>query len=130
MPSSYDVAPTQDARVVLERVPHDDVLAFAGLYELWPHPAEDEDDPDRWLWTSTVLTTRTSDTRGRIHDRSPAIVPPPTCTTTGRTPPSPTSISSNRSSTPCPSRDRPPTRCPPRSNPPPNNSPDLLTPAT
>lgn len=25
------------------------LLAMAGLYELWPDPAKDHDDPDRWL---------------------------------------------------------------------------------
>lgn len=36
----------------------DPVLAMAGLYELWPDPSKAEDDPDRWLWTTTVLTTQ------------------------------------------------------------------------
>ncbi|WP_432564959.1 SOS response-associated peptidase [Kineococcus sp. SYSU DK003] len=64
------------------KVPHflhatdDDVLSFAGLYELWPDPAKDEDDPDRWLWTFTILTTQASDALGHIHDRTPVIVPP------------------------------------------------------
>jgi len=63
-------------------VPHflhgadDDVLAFAGLYELWPDPATAEDDPDRWLWTFTILTTQATDALGHIHDRTPVIVPP------------------------------------------------------
>ncbi|WP_432514523.1 SOS response-associated peptidase [Kineococcus sp. SYSU DK001] len=64
------------------KVPHflhagdDEVLAFAGLYELWPDPAKEEDDPDRWLWTFTILTTRASDALGHIHDRAPVVVPP------------------------------------------------------
>ena len=158
LPASFNIAPTQDARVVLERVPHEEpkaqavrqlrtlrwglvpawakdvkignrminarvetvtekpafkraaakrrllvpadgyyewekreggakvphflhdadgqVLAFAGLYELWPDPAKDEDDPDRWLWTFTVLTTQATDALGHIHERTPVIVPP------------------------------------------------------
>lgn len=65
-----------------QKVPHflhaedDGVLAFAGLYELWPDPAKEEDDPDRWLWTFTILTTRAGDALGHIHDRTPVIVPP------------------------------------------------------
>ncbi|WP_432483915.1 SOS response-associated peptidase [Kineococcus esterisolvens] len=51
-------------------------LTFAGLYELWPDPAKGEDDPDRWLWTFTVVTTRASDALGHIHDRTPLVVPP------------------------------------------------------
>jgi putative SOS response-associated peptidase YedK len=51
-------------------------LAFAGLYELWPDPALPDDDPDKWLWTCTVITTQAADTLGEIHDRCPVIVPP------------------------------------------------------
>jgi putative SOS response-associated peptidase YedK len=51
-------------------------LAFAGLYELWPDPAKAEDDPGRWLWTFTILTTRSTDALGHIHERTPVIVPP------------------------------------------------------
>ncbi|NKR70144.1 SOS response-associated peptidase [Prescottella equi] len=53
----------------------DPVLAMAGLYELWPDPSKAEDDPDRWLWTTTVLTTQATDATGHIHDRSPVILP-------------------------------------------------------
>lgn len=57
---------------------HDDeqLLAFAGLYELWPDPDRAEDDPDRWLWSYTVLTSPAADALGHIHDRSPVVVPP------------------------------------------------------
>ena len=54
---------------------HDDgVLAMAGLYELWPDPQRDHDDPDRWVLSVTVLTTTASDALGHIHDRSPVIL--------------------------------------------------------
>lgn len=52
-----------------------DLLAFAGLYELWPDPARDSDDPQRWLWSYTILTTTAPDSLGYIHDRSPVIIP-------------------------------------------------------
>ena len=51
-------------------------LAFAGLYELWPDPARAEDDPDRWRWTLTIITTQASDELGRIHERTPVVIPP------------------------------------------------------
>jgi putative SOS response-associated peptidase YedK len=51
------------------------VLAMAGLYELWREPGRREDDPGAWLWSTTVLTTRASDDLGRIHDRTPLLVP-------------------------------------------------------
>src|SRR5688500_145996 len=52
------------------------VLAMAGLYEIWKDPTRDEDDPDRFRWTCTVLTTEAEDTLGRIHDRMPMMVEP------------------------------------------------------
>ncbi|MBT1191170.1 SOS response-associated peptidase [Rhodococcoides kroppenstedtii] len=61
------------------KVPHflhtDGVLAMAGLYELWPDPSLDDDDPNKWFWSTTVLTTTATDTLGHIHDRSPVVVP-------------------------------------------------------
>ncbi|MBY6368086.1 SOS response-associated peptidase [Rhodococcoides corynebacterioides] len=61
------------------KVPHflhtDGVLAMAGLYELWPDPSLDDDDPNKWFWSTTVLTTTATDALGHIHDRSPVVVP-------------------------------------------------------
>jgi putative SOS response-associated peptidase YedK len=57
--------------------PKDDgVLAMAGLYEIWRDPAKDEDDPTRFLWTCTVLTTSAEDSLGHIHDRMPLMLSP------------------------------------------------------
>jgi putative SOS response-associated peptidase YedK len=50
------------------------VLAMAGLYELWRDKSKADDDPARWLWTCTVLTTTAEDDLGRIHDRMPLLV--------------------------------------------------------
>jgi putative SOS response-associated peptidase YedK len=50
------------------------VLAMAGLYELWRDPTKADDDPDRWLMTTTVLTTTAEDAVGMIHDRMPMMV--------------------------------------------------------
>jgi putative SOS response-associated peptidase YedK len=52
------------------------VLAMAGLYEIWRDPTRDEDDPERFRWTCTVLTTSAEDELGRIHDRMPLLVEP------------------------------------------------------
>ncbi|MFZ2175381.1 MAG: SOS response-associated peptidase [Rhodococcus sp. (in: high G+C Gram-positive bacteria)] len=54
----------------------DGVLAMAGLYELWPDPDRPDDDPHKWLWTTTVLTTQATDALGHVHDRSPLLLPP------------------------------------------------------
>lgn len=53
-----------------------DVLSMAGLYELWPDPEKAEDDPDRWLWSATVVTTQATGPLGEVHDRAPLILPP------------------------------------------------------
>ncbi len=51
------------------------VLAMAGLYEIWKDPTRDEDDPLRFVWTCTVITTSAEDSVGHIHDRMPLMVP-------------------------------------------------------
>lgn len=51
-------------------------LAMAGLYAIWRDPGRDDEDPDRLLWTCTVITRAAPDTLGHIHDRSPVLVPP------------------------------------------------------
>ncbi|MCW2827244.1 MAG: response-associated peptidase [Marmoricola sp.] len=52
------------------------VLAMAGLYEIWRDPAKAEDDPTRFRWTCTVLTTSAEDSLGHIHDRMPLMLSP------------------------------------------------------
>ncbi|MCW2791844.1 MAG: hypothetical protein JWO76_942 [Nocardioides sp.] len=51
-------------------------LAMAGLYEIWRDPTRDDDDPERFRWTCTVLTTQAEDSLGHIHDRMPMMVEP------------------------------------------------------
>jgi len=51
-------------------------MAMAGLYEIWRDPTRDDDDPQRFLWTATVLTTSAEDSVGHIHDRMPLLVEP------------------------------------------------------
>lgn len=55
--------------------PDGHLLAMAGLYELWRDPVLPDDDPDRWLWTCTVITQQATDLLGEIHDRNPVVVP-------------------------------------------------------
>ena len=52
------------------------VLAMAGLYEIWKDPTRDDDDPEKFRWTCTVLTTEATDEAGRIHDRMPLLLTP------------------------------------------------------
>jgi len=49
-------------------------LAMAGLYEIWRDPTRDDDDPERFRWTCTVITTEAEDELGKIHDRMPLMV--------------------------------------------------------
>ncbi len=49
-------------------------LAMAGLYEIWRDKDKADDDPTRFLWTCTVLTTESEDDVGMIHDRMPLLV--------------------------------------------------------
>ncbi|NUR06652.1 MAG: SOS response-associated peptidase [Nocardioidaceae bacterium] len=49
-------------------------MAMAGLYEIWKDPTRDDDDPQRFSWTCTVLTTTAEDAVGHIHDRMPLLV--------------------------------------------------------
>ncbi|MBB6172152.1 putative SOS response-associated peptidase YedK [Nocardiopsis mwathae] len=52
-----------------------EVLSFAGLYELWPEPdIPDEDDPAKWVWTCTILTRPAPEPLAYIHDRTPVIL--------------------------------------------------------
>ena len=52
------------------------VLAFAGIYELWRDQTMPDGDPDAWLWTAAIITTRAQDEVGRIHDRMPMVIEP------------------------------------------------------
>ena len=56
--------------------PADGVLSFAGLYELWPDPAKDPDDPHRWLWSAAIITHHATWLAGVMNDRTPVILPP------------------------------------------------------
>lgn len=52
-------------------------LAAAGLYELWRDRSRADDDPDRWLWSVTIITRPAADSLGHIHDRCPVLLPRP-----------------------------------------------------
>ena len=52
-----------------------DVLALAGVYELWRDGSRDPDDPEAWLTTYAVITTDAEPGLDRIHDRMPLALP-------------------------------------------------------
>lgn len=51
-------------------------IAFAGLYAWWRDPSKSEDDPDRWLLSTTIVTAAARDGLEQIHDREPAMLTP------------------------------------------------------
>ena len=52
----------------------DDVVALAALYEFWKDPTKADDDPDRWLVSTTVITRPASPELEHIHDRQPLML--------------------------------------------------------
>src|SRR5215469_11905304 len=51
------------------------ILCFAGIYELWRDGSVPSDHEDAWLWTASIITTDAADEIGRIHDRTPMVIP-------------------------------------------------------
>jgi putative SOS response-associated peptidase YedK len=51
------------------------ILAFAGIYELWRDGSLPSEDEQAWLWTASIITTDATDEIGKIHDRTPMVVP-------------------------------------------------------
>jgi len=50
-------------------------LAFAGLWEIWRDPSVTDDDaPDAWLRTFTIVTTKANPLLARVHDRMPVVL--------------------------------------------------------
>ncbi|MFC4554197.1 SOS response-associated peptidase [Georgenia faecalis] len=51
-------------------------VALAGLYSFWRDPAKAEDDPTRWLLSTTVLTRAARPELEFLHDREPVLLAP------------------------------------------------------
>ncbi|HEX9506381.1 MAG TPA: SOS response-associated peptidase, partial [Acidimicrobiia bacterium] len=50
-------------------------LAFAGLWEIWRDPAvTNDDEPEAWLRTCTIVTTRANSSLVPIHERMPVVL--------------------------------------------------------
>jgi putative SOS response-associated peptidase YedK len=76
----YEWLPTEDADGKPFKQPYyihpaAATLSFAGLYELWPDPAKDPDDPGRWLWSAAIITHHATWLAGVMNDRTPVILP-------------------------------------------------------
>jgi putative SOS response-associated peptidase YedK len=57
------------------RYPEGRLMGFAGLYSWWRDHSKEEDDPERWVLTATILTSDAVQTLADIHDRNPVILP-------------------------------------------------------
>lgn len=51
-------------------------LALAGLYEFWRDPTRDDEDPQRWVVSMTILTEPASGDLRELHDRQPVMLAP------------------------------------------------------
>jgi putative SOS response-associated peptidase YedK len=51
-------------------------MAFAGMWEIWrDERIPDRDEPDAWLRTCTIVTTRANRVLDPIHERMPVMLP-------------------------------------------------------
>lgn len=67
--------PSKPAKVPFYIHPTDGApIAFAGLYSWWRDPTKADDDPDRWLLSTTIVTAAARDGLEQIHDREPAML--------------------------------------------------------
>jgi len=51
-------------------------MAMAGLYEFWRNNSLAADDPDAWLATYSIITTKAEPGLDRLHDRQPLVLEP------------------------------------------------------
>ncbi|HLR27177.1 MAG TPA: SOS response-associated peptidase [Ruania sp.] len=49
-------------------------LAFAGLYSWWPDPDRPNGDPQRWVLSTTIVTTQATGGLEKIHHREPVVL--------------------------------------------------------
>jgi len=52
-----------------------ELVVFAGLYSWWKDHSKDDDDPNLWTLTATILTSSAVDELLQIHDRNPIPLP-------------------------------------------------------
>jgi putative SOS response-associated peptidase YedK len=70
----WQALPDGRKRPVAVRLPDDEVLLFAALYEWWRDPRAEVGSPSRWLLSTTVLTRASSGPLADVHDRMPVLV--------------------------------------------------------
>lgn len=51
-------------------------IAFAGLYAFWRDPERADDDPARWVLSTTIVTMAADGDLAGLHDRVPVILDP------------------------------------------------------
>lgn len=56
--------------------PDDEIVLFAGLYEWWKRLDAADDDPNRWVLSTSILTREATGHLAPIHDRMPVFLEP------------------------------------------------------
>lgn len=51
-------------------------LAMAGVLSVWADHSKDEDDPERWILSTAIITRDAHLAPGEVHDRMPALLTP------------------------------------------------------
>ncbi|ROQ37150.1 putative SOS response-associated peptidase YedK [Frondihabitans sp. PhB188] len=54
----------------------DGALAMAGIVTAWPDRSKADDDPDRWVISTAIITRDAHVAPGEVHDRMPACLTP------------------------------------------------------
>lgn len=68
--SFFEWRKSGDKQPYLFRRVDGDIMAFAGLWEVWKHPE------GKWLRSCTIITTKANTDMGGVHDRMPVVLEP------------------------------------------------------
>jgi len=63
-----------DSKIPYYIHPADGMLAFAGIYWWWRDPSKAQNDPSRWLLTTSLITKDSAPELAGIHDRNPVLL--------------------------------------------------------
>jgi putative SOS response-associated peptidase YedK len=70
----WTTAPDGSKTPMYVRLPDDELMLFAALYEWWRNPRVDQGDPSRWVLSTTILTRDSNGPLASLHDRMPVFI--------------------------------------------------------
>lgn len=70
----WQVAADGSKTPVYVRLPDDELMLFAALYEWWRNPKVAPGDPARWVLSTSILTRQAHAGLAEVHDRMPVFV--------------------------------------------------------